>query len=71
MSTSSNWTKARPRTHQVSARCDLIDVADSITSELVVGQRHGEGTGQYIIGALTLIKWRDGIVAALKFLETR
>lgn len=47
----------------------LIEVADSITSDLVVGER-SEQPGKYVVGALTLINWRDRITSVLRLLET-
>lgn len=47
----------------------LIEVADSITSDLVVGERAAE-PGKYVVGALTLINWRDRITSALRILES-
>ena len=46
----------------------LIEVMDSITSDLAVGERATE-PGKYIVGALTLINWRDRIASALRILE--
>ena len=46
----------------------LLDVADSITSDLVVGERAAE-PGKYIVGALTLVNWRDRIISALRILD--
>lgn len=46
----------------------LIEVADSITSDLVVGERAAE-PGKYVVGAITLINWRDRIACALRILD--
>ena len=46
----------------------LIEVADCITSDLVVGERATE-PGKYVVGALTLINWRDRITSALRILD--
>jgi hypothetical protein len=46
----------------------LIEVADSITSDLVVGERAAE-PGKFVVGALTLVNWRDRITSALRILD--
>jgi hypothetical protein len=63
-------TRRRRHLDQREALNRLIEVADGITSDLVVGERAAD-PGKYIVGALTLVKWRDGIVSALKILESR
>jgi hypothetical protein len=62
------WSTRRRRQADRRIALDrLIEVADSITSELTVGGRDAV-TGQYMIGATTLINWRDRISSALKIL---
>lgn len=48
----------------------LVEVADAITSELVVGVR-AEKPGQYSVGATRMLCWRDGVRDALRLLERR
>ncbi len=63
------WATRRRREADRRAALDrLIEVADSITSDLVVGDR-ATVPGKYVIGALTLINWRDRISSALRILE--
>lgn len=61
-------TRRRKVTERRVALDRLIEVADSITGDLVVGERATE-PGKYIVGALTLINWRDRITSALKVLD--
>lgn len=63
------WATRRRRLADRRAALDrLIEVADSITSDLVVGERATE-PGKYVVGALTLVNWRDRIASALRILE--
>lgn len=63
------WATRRRRIADRRAALDrLIEVADSITSDLVVGER-AAAPGKYIVGALTLINWRDRITSALRILD--
>jgi hypothetical protein len=63
------WATRRQRMSDRRAALDrLIEVADCITSDLVVGERATE-PGKYVVGALTLVNWRDRILSALRVLE--
>lgn len=63
------WATRRRRQQDRRAALDrLIEVADSITSELVVGERATE-PGKYLVGALTLLNWRDRTASALRILD--
>lgn len=63
------WATRRQRQADRRVALDqLIEVADSITSDLVVGER-AEAPGKYVVGALTLVNWRDRITSALRILE--
>lgn len=63
------WATRRRRMADRRVALDrLIEVADSITSDLVVGARADE-PGKYVVGALTLVNWRDRITSALRILD--
>ena len=63
------WATRRRKAQDRRAALDrLIEVQDCITSDLVVGERAAE-PGKYVVGALTLINWRDRISSALRILE--
>lgn len=63
------WATRRRRQEARRVAVDrLVDVADSITSDLVVGQRADE-PGKFVVGALTLVNWRDRILEALRILQ--
>lgn len=61
-------TRRRTQQDRRAALDRLIEVADSITSDLVVGERATD-PGKYVVGALTLINWRDRISSALRILD--
>jgi hypothetical protein len=63
-------TRRRTMANRRAALDRLIEVSDSISSELVVGER-SEVPGKYAIGALTLINWRDRVCSALRILEAQ
>ena len=63
-------TRRRRLADRRAARSSLIDVADDITSDLTIGDR-ATVPGKYLIGALTLIRWRDRIVSAVRSLDSR
>lgn len=60
-------TRKRKQADRRAALNRLIDVVDDITSDLVVGERT-PASDKYVIGALTLIRWRDSIAAAVRVL---
>lgn len=63
------WATRRRRAQDHRAALDrLIEVADAITSDLVVGER-ASAPGKYVVSALTLVNWRDRIVSALRVLD--
>ena len=65
------WATRRRRTAERRVALDrLIEVADSITSDLVVGERAAEPS-KYVVGALTLVNWRDRINSALRILDSK
>lgn len=63
-------TRRRKQADRRVALDRLIEVADSITSDLVVGERATD-PGKYVVGALTLINWRDRIASALRILDAK
>ena len=64
------WATRRRRMADRRAALDrLIEVADSITSDLTVGDTVAGEPGKYKVGALTLINWRDRITSALRILN--
>ena len=69
------WATRRMRavTRQTNHRLalnQLVDVADAITGDLVVGER-ALSPGKYVVGALTLLKWRNGILSAVRLLDAK
>lgn len=62
-------TRRRRAAERQSAREALIDVMDEIGGVVVHGVRVTDHPGQFLVGALTLIGWRDRISAALQALQ--
>jgi hypothetical protein len=72
------WATRRQRALERRKALDcLYEVSDSITSELTVGVRLNHDvepenhSGKYVVGALTLINWRDRVASALRRLEAQ
>ena len=64
------WVTRRRRMAERRRALDcLIEVADSITGELVVGGRPNDFPSQHMVSDNTLVNWRDRITSALRLLD--
>lgn len=62
-------TRRRHVAERQSAREALIDVMDEIGGMVVHGARVTDHPGKFLVGAVTLIGWRDRISATLRALD--
>ena len=66
------WVTRRRRMAERRKALDcLIEVADSITGELVVGGRPADFPNQHMVSDNTLVNWRDRINSALRILDSK
>lgn len=59
-------TRRRRQAEAKQAREALIDVMDEIGGLCVHGARVTDHPGKFLVGAVTLIGWRDRIAAAIR-----
>jgi len=66
------WATRRKReAERKAARSALVDVMDEIGGICVHGVRVTDHPGKFLLGAVTLIGWRDRMAAAIAALEPR
>lgn len=66
------WATRRKReAERKAARSALVDVMDEIGGIFVHGVRVTDHPGKFLLGATTLINWRDRMAAAIDALEAR